>query len=72
MLFKYDMKQTEKGLNQIKLSVRNTINVVDEVHATHDQDESSSEDSEFQLFQEEFESDSDWSNILMFLFLLLL
>ena len=41
------------------MSVRNTINVVDEVHATLDQDESSSEDSEFELFQEEFESDLD-------------
>ena len=44
--------------NQI-MSVRNTVNVVDEVHATLDQDESSSEDSEFELFQEEFESDLD-------------
>ena len=44
--------------NQI-MSVRNTVNVVDEVHATLDQDESSSEDSEFELFQEELESDSD-------------
>ena len=32
--------------NQIT-SVRNTINIVDEVHATLDQDESWSEDSEF-------------------------
>ena len=44
--------------NQI-MSVRNTVNVVDEVHATLDQDESSSEGSEFELFQEEFKSDSD-------------
>ena len=43
--------------NQIT-SVRNTVNVVDKVHATLDQDESSCEDSEFELFQEEFESDS--------------
>ena len=57
--------------NQIT-SVRNTVNVVDEVHATLDQDESSSEDSEFELFQEELESISDLNNILMFLFLLLL
>ena len=57
--------------NQI-MSVRNTVNVVDEVHATLDQDESSSEDSEFELFQEEIKSDSDRSNILTFLFLLLL
>ena len=41
------------------MSVRNIVNVVDEVHATLDQDESRSEDSEFELFQEEFESDSD-------------
>ena len=57
--------------NQI-MSVRNIIDVVDEVHATLDEDESSSEDSEFELFQEEFESNSDWSNILTFQFLLLL
>ena len=38
------------------MSVRNTVNVVDEVHATLDQDESSSEDGESELFQEEFKS----------------
>ena len=54
------------------MSVRNIVHIVDEVNATLDQDESSSKDSEFELFQEEFKSDSDWSNILMFLFLLLL
>ena len=41
------------------MSVRNTVNIVDKVHATLDQDESSSEDKEFELFQEEFESNSD-------------
>ena len=44
--------------NQI-MSVRNTVNVADEVHTALDQDESSSEDSEFELFQEEFKSDLD-------------
>ena len=61
MLLKYIRHQTDrKGSqpNQI-MSVRNTLNVVHEVHATLDQDESSSEDSEFELFQEEFESDLD-------------
>ena len=43
--------------NQI-MSVRNTVNVVDEVHTMLDQDKSS-EDSEFELFQEEFKSDLD-------------
>ena len=41
------------------MSVKNTVHIVDEVKATLDQDESSSEDSEFELFQEEFESNSD-------------
>ena len=41
------------------MSVRNTVNVVDKVHTTLDQDESNSKDSEFELFQEEFESDLD-------------
>ena len=40
------------------MSVRNTVNI-DEVHATLDQDKSSSEDSEFELFQEEFKSNLD-------------
>ena len=53
------------------MSVRNIVNIVDEVHATLDQNESRSEDSEFKLFQEDFKSDLDWSNILTFLFLLL-
>ena len=44
--------------NQI-MSVRNTINIVDKVHATLEQVKSSSEDSEFELFQEKFESNSD-------------
>ena len=38
------------------MSVRNIVNIVDKVHATLDQDESRSEDSKFEVFQEEFKS----------------
>ena len=62
----------EKGLSNEIMSVWNIINVADEVHATLDQNESSREDNVSKLFQEEFESDLAWSNILTFLFLLLL
>ena len=41
------------------MSARNIVNIVDEVHATLDQDKSRSEDSEFELFQEEFKSNLD-------------
>ena len=41
----------EKGLStKSNYSVRNTVNIVDKVHTTLDQDKSSSEDSEFELF----------------------
>ena len=35
------------------MSVRNIVDVVDKVHATLDQDESRSDDSEFELFSRE-------------------